>query len=63
MLREEDIERLRKLSPSDRARMGLDATALAWRVLLTLTPEERQRRLDRAREPWNPPKTRMGISR
>lgn len=55
MLREEDIERLRKLTPSDRARMGLDATRLAWRFLRNLTPEERQRRLDRAREPWNPP--------
>jgi len=63
MLGEEDIEHLRKLSPSDRARMGLEATALAWRVLLTLTPEERQRRLDRAREPWNPPSTRKGVAR
>ena len=56
MLRPEDIERLRKLTPSERARMGLEATSLAWRFLRTLTPEERQRRLDRAREPWNPPK-------
>lgn len=53
MLRPEDIERLRKLTPSERARMGLEATRLAWRFLRTLTPEERQRRLDR--EPWNPP--------
>jgi hypothetical protein len=55
MLSEEDIERLRRLSPSDRVRMGLDATRLAWRFLRNLTPEECQRRLDRAREPWNPP--------
>lgn len=55
MLRPEDLERLRKLTPSERARMGIEATRLAWRFLRTLTPEERQRRLDRAREPWNPP--------
>ncbi len=56
MIREEDIEHLRKLRPGDRARMGIEATQLAWRFLLRLPPEERQRRLDRAREPWNPPK-------
>jgi hypothetical protein len=55
VLRDEDIQRLRQLSPGDRARMGLEATQLAWRFLRNLTPEERQRRLDRAREPWNPP--------
>lgn len=55
MLSEEDIERLRKLTPSDRARMGIDTTCLAWRFLRNLTPEEQQRRLDRAREPWDPP--------
>lgn len=55
MLRPEDLERLRKLTPSERARMGIEATRLAWRFLRALTPEERQRRLDRAREPWNPP--------
>jgi hypothetical protein len=56
MLREEDIEELRKLTPGDRARMGIEATRLAWRFLVRLTPEERQRRLDRAREPWDPPR-------
>jgi hypothetical protein len=55
MLNNDDIERLRKLTPSDRARMGIEATRLAWRFLRVLTPEERQRRLDRAREAWNPP--------
>jgi hypothetical protein len=61
MLRPEDIERLRKLTPSDRARMGVEAARLAWRFLARLTPEERQRRLDRAREPWNPP-PRKGVA-
>jgi hypothetical protein len=63
MLGEEDIERLRKLTPGDRARMGIEATQLAWRFLLRLTPAERQRRLDRAREPWNPPRTARDVKR
>jgi hypothetical protein len=57
MLRDEDIERLRRLTPGDRARMGIEATQLAWRFLLQATPADRQRRLDRAREPWNPPRS------
>ncbi len=56
MLRDEDIEALRRLTPGQRILMGIDATRTAWRFLMTLPPAERQRRLDLAREPWNPPK-------
>lgn len=55
MLRPEDVERLRELTPAERVLIGLDLTDLAWRFLATLSPEEEQRRLDLAREPWNPP--------
>jgi hypothetical protein len=58
MLREEDIERFRRMTPDERARIGVDLTDLAWRFLMTLPTEEAQRRLDLSRrEPWNPPKT------
>jgi len=55
MLTKEDVERFRKMKPVERLRIGLDLTDLAWRFLLRLPPEEIQRRLDLAREPWNPP--------
>ena len=56
MIRDEDIEALRKLTPGQRAVMGIEATRVAWRFLMQLPPAERQRRLDLAREPWNPPR-------
>ena len=52
MLSEQDIERFRRMTPAERLRIGLDLTDLAWRFLLRLPPEEAQRRLDLAREPW-----------
>jgi len=55
VISDKDIEALRKLTPGQRAVMGIEATRTAWRFLLTLTPEERQRRLDLAREPWRWP--------
>jgi hypothetical protein len=58
MLHEEDLERLRRLTPAERLRIGLDLTDLAWRFLLRLPPEEAQRRIDLGREPWNPPEPR-----
>jgi hypothetical protein len=57
VIRDKDIEALRKLTPGQRARMGVETTRIAWRFLARLTPAERQRRLDRAREPWNVPRT------
>jgi len=56
VIRDQDIEALRKLTPGQRAVMGIEATRVAWRFLLQLPPAERQRRLDLAREPWNPPR-------
>ena len=55
VLHPENIERLRRMTPDERARIGLGLTDLAWRFLMTLPPEERQRRLDSTRERWNPP--------
>lgn len=55
MLSKDDIERFRRMEPAERLKIGLDLTDLAWRFLLRLPPEEIQRRLDLAREPWNPP--------
>ena len=57
MQRPEDLERWRAMRPEERLRIGLDLTDLAWRFLLRLSVEEAQRRLDLAREPWNPPKS------
>jgi hypothetical protein len=57
MLKEEDIERFRRMTPDERARIGLDLSDLGWHFLMRLPPKEAQRRLDLARrEPWNPPK-------
>lgn len=56
VIRDKDIEALRKLTPGQRAVMGIEATRTAWRFLLQLPAAERQRRLDLAREPWNPPR-------
>jgi hypothetical protein len=56
VIRDQDIEALRKLTPGQRVVMGIEATRAAWRFLLRLPPAERQRRLDLAREPWNPPR-------
>jgi hypothetical protein len=43
------------MAPADRLRIALDLTDLAWRFLMRLPPEERERRLALSREPWNPP--------
>jgi hypothetical protein len=56
VLSSEDIERFRRMKPAERLRIGLDLTDLAWRFLLRLRPQEMQRRLDLARQPWNPPR-------
>jgi len=58
MLHEEQIRALRAMTPAERLRIGIDLTDLAWRFLLTLPPEEAQRRLDLEREPWNSPPER-----
>ncbi len=55
VLHPEDLERLRRMSPEDRLRIGLDLTDLAWRFLMLLPREEAQRRLELAREAWDPP--------
>jgi hypothetical protein len=56
MLHPKDIERFRRMSPEERVRIGLDLADLGWQFLLTLTPEERQRRMDLVKaRPWNPP--------
>jgi hypothetical protein len=57
-----DLERLRRLTPAERLRLGLDLTDLAWRFLMRLPPEEAQRRLDLGRERWNPPPARPARS-
>lgn len=48
----EDLERWRAMSPADRLRIGLELMDMAWLFLQHLPPEEAQRRLDLAREPW-----------
>lgn len=56
MLHDEDIERFRRMTPDERARIWADLTDLGWRFLMALPPEEAQRRLDLARQQrWNPP--------
>lgn len=56
MIRVEDLERFKRMSPEERARLGLDLAALGWEFLLNFPPEERQRRMDLVkRRPWNPP--------
>ena len=56
MLRDEDIERFRRMTPDQRARIAVDLTEFGWRFLQTLPPEEAQRRLDLSRRRlWNPP--------
>ncbi len=56
MLHDEYLRSLRAMTPSERVRIGLDLTDVAWRFLSTLPPLEAQRRLDLGREPWNPPR-------
>jgi len=59
MLHAEDIERFRKMTPDERAAIGVDLTDLGWHFLMRLPAEEAQRRLDLARRvPWNPPRPR-----
>ena len=55
VLNVEDIDRFRKMTPAQRLMVGLDLPDLAWRFLLRHPAEEIQKRLDLAREPWNPP--------
>ena len=57
MLNEEDIERFRRMTPDERARIAIDLTDLGWRFLQALPPAEAQRRLDLSRKGrWNPPR-------
>jgi hypothetical protein len=59
MLSEEDIERIRSMTPDQRARITVDLMELGWSFLRALSPQEAQRRLDLARRtPWNPPRDR-----
>ena len=53
--RDEDLERWRRMSPAERLAIALDLMDLGWLYLLRLSPEERERRLELSREPWNPP--------
>lgn len=43
------------MKPEERLRIALDLIDLGWRFLLRLPVEEAERRLELAREPWNPP--------
>jgi hypothetical protein len=60
MLHPEDIQRFRAMTPAERLRIALHLRAIGWRFLLRLSKEEAQRRLDCAREPWNPPRPSEG---
>jgi hypothetical protein len=55
MIDERMIESVRRMTPAERLRLGLDLMNFAWRFLDRLPIEERQRRLDLARRPWRPP--------
>lgn len=60
MLSEADIDRLRRMTPDERARIAVDLMDLGWRFLLALPAEEAQRRLDLSRrDPWNPPEPEL----
>jgi hypothetical protein len=57
VLNEKDIERFRRMTPDQRARIWADLTDMGWYFLRALPPGEAQRRLDLARgRRWNPPK-------
>jgi hypothetical protein len=55
MLHAEYIESLRQMTPEQRFEVADDLMRFAWDCLLLPPPEERQRRLDLSRQPWNPP--------
>jgi hypothetical protein len=59
MLHAEYPESLKRMTPEQRFEIADDLTRLAWDCLMLLPPEERQRRLDLARQPWNPPPAPM----
>jgi hypothetical protein len=59
MLHSESLDSYRRMTPAERLRIGLDLMDFGWGFLLALPPEERQRRLDLARQPWNPPAGRL----
>jgi hypothetical protein len=63
-LREEDIERLRRMTPDERANIAVDLTDLGWWFLRALPAAEAQRRLDLARRGrWNPPEVRGPVAK
>jgi hypothetical protein len=45
----EQIEAYRRMTPQERWKITADLMELAWRTLLALTPEDRERRLELAR--------------
>jgi hypothetical protein len=50
MLDEQRLERYRRMTPEERLREVEELMTFAWRSLLELSDEERQRRLDLVRE-------------
>lgn len=54
MLNREKVEHFRRMSPDERARIGIELTELMWQWLVTLPPDVAQRIIDSEREPWNP---------
>ncbi|MFY9346004.1 MAG: hypothetical protein WAT39_26170 [Planctomycetota bacterium] len=55
MIDEATLERIRQMTPAERLAMGMALLDQAWGFLMHLPVAERQRRLDLARPPWNPP--------
>lgn len=59
MIGPEELEKIRAMTPGQRLQLGLQLMNLAWEMMRHLPKEEIQRRLDLAKEPWNPPPGRM----